>query len=93
MPPKKRTARHRELTTAERMHAAVGTSPAVLLRNGLSPAQIARLEKEWDEWEAEHGFSFRGAAGIPTPADRARLDAGEEPGDPEPPEPPGFDLL
>jgi hypothetical protein len=87
MPPKKRTARHRELTTAERMHAAVGTSPAVLLRGGLSPAQIARLEKAWDEWEAEHGFAWRVAAGVPTLADRERLDAGEkaEPGAPPPP--------
>jgi hypothetical protein len=74
------------------MHARVGTSSAALLRRGLSPAAVARLERDWERWDAEYGFAWRTLAGIPTPGDRARVDAGEEPGDPEPPEPPGFDL-
>jgi hypothetical protein len=59
----------------------VGTSPAALLRPGLSPAAAARLEREWERWDAEFGFAWRTLASIPTPADRARLDAGEEPGE------------
>jgi hypothetical protein len=31
-------------------------------------------------WDRAYGFAFRVAAGIPTMADRARLDVGEEPG-------------
>jgi hypothetical protein len=47
MPPKKRTARHRELTTAERMTAAIGPNPAQLVRAGLSPRKAEALEREW----------------------------------------------
>jgi hypothetical protein len=90
--PRHKTGNRGRKLTAETMHAAVGTSPTVLLRSGLSPAQIARLEREWDEWEAEHGFSFRAAAGIATPADRARLDAGEAP-DHGAPDPPGIEFV
>jgi hypothetical protein len=35
---------------------------------------------------AAHGFAWRVAAGVPTLADRERLDAGEEPGEDEAPE-------
>jgi hypothetical protein len=86
MPRHKTGNRGRKLTTAETMHARVGTSPAALLRLGLSPAAVARLEREWERWDAESGFAWRTLAGIPTPADRARLEAGDEPGDPVPPE-------
>jgi hypothetical protein len=92
MPQHKTGNRGRKLTTAETMHARVGTSPAVLLRRGLSPAAVARLERKWELWDAESGFAWRTLAGIPTIEERERLAAGEEPGDPEPPEPPGFDL-
>jgi hypothetical protein len=93
MPPKKRTARHRELTTAERMTAAIGPNPAQLVRAGLSPKKAEALEREWLAWDRAFGFAFRVAAGIPTPADRTRLDLGEEPDDPVPPEPPGLGLV
>jgi hypothetical protein len=82
----------RTLTTAETMTAAVGPNPAALVRRGLSPARAQTLEREWVRWDEAHGFAWRVAAGIPTMADRACLDAGEEPGDSEPPGPPGFDL-
>jgi len=91
MPRHKNWNRGRKLTTAETMHARVGMSPAALLRRGLSPAAVVRLEREWERCDAEYGFAWRTLA-YPDPADRARLDAGEEPGNPEPPEPPGFDL-
>jgi hypothetical protein len=57
----------------------------------LRPA--ARLERDWERWDAEHGFAWKTLAGIPTPADRARLEAGERPADGEPADPPGFELL
>jgi hypothetical protein len=55
-----------------------------------APKQAQTLEREWERWDAEHGFAWRVLAGVPTMADRARLEAGEEPGDPDPPEPPGL---
>jgi hypothetical protein len=42
--------------------------------------------------EVSLGFAWRTLAGVPTLADRARLDAGKAPGEFEPPEPPGFDV-
>jgi hypothetical protein len=82
----------RKLTTSERMLAVAGPNPADLLRRGFSPRQALALERAWLRWDRDHGFAYRIAAGIPTPADRERLDAGDEPEDPEPPEPPGFDI-
>ena len=37
---------------------------------------------------AEYGFAWRALAGIPSPADHARL--GEQPADDDPPDPPGL---
>jgi hypothetical protein len=93
MPPKKRTARYRELTTAERMIAAIGPNPAALVRSGLSPRKAQALERAWERWDARWGFSWRAAAGCPGPANRERLEAGEERGEFEAPEPPGLDLF
>jgi hypothetical protein len=73
------------------MQARVGTSPAALVRCGLSPAAFARREREWEPWDAEYGFAWRALAGIPSPADRARL--GEQPADDDPPDPPGLDSV
>ena len=92
MPPRKTWNHGRNLTTAETMHARVGSSPAALLRRGLSPAAVARLERDWEPWDVEYGFAWRTLAGIPSPADRARLDAGVDPGDDDPPDPPAFEL-
>jgi hypothetical protein len=66
----------------------VGTSPAALLRRGLSPAAVARLEREWERWDAEFGFAFRVAAGI-TPSS----EHGDDSAVGEPPDPPGFGLV
>jgi hypothetical protein len=44
-------------------------------------------------WDVESGFAWRTLAGIPTMTDRARLDAGDQPGNDDPPDPPGFELL
>jgi hypothetical protein len=90
MPPKKRTARYRELTTAERMLAAIGPSPAALVRAGLSPRKAHAVEGAWDKWDEERGLAWRVLAGIPTAADRLRLEAGGPPEPSDPPEPPGW---
>jgi hypothetical protein len=83
----------RSLTTAQTMVARVGPSPAALVRSGLSPKQAQALEREWERWDAQHGFAWRTLAGIPSPADRARYEAGERPADDDAPDPPGFELL
>jgi hypothetical protein len=61
-----------------------------LLRRNEGPNHV---KGDCGEQAGDHafGFAFRVAAGIPTMADRARLDEGEEPGGSEPPEPPGFE--
>ena len=56
----------------------------------LSPAAVARVEREWERWDGEYGFAWRTLAGVPTPADRAGYDAGERPGNR--PTRPGFEL-
>ena len=91
MPPRK-GGLGRTLTTAERMIAAIGPSPAALVRRGLSPRSAQALEREWERWDADHGFDFRALAGVTTIQDRERLDAGEEVGD-DAPDPPGLEEL
>jgi hypothetical protein len=93
VPPRKTWGQGRKLTTAQRMTAAIGPNPAQLVRAGLTPRNAAALEREWLAWDRAYGFAFRVAAGIPTMADRARLDAGERPADDEPADPPGFERL
>lgn len=56
----------------------------------LSPAAVARLERNWERWDAAYGYAFRLAAGITNRDDASRYDAGEKPYDPEPPEPRGL---
>jgi hypothetical protein len=56
----------------------------------LSPAAVAKLEREWERWDAEYGFAWRTLAGVPTPADRVRLEPGEQAGNR--PTRPGFEL-
>ena len=86
MPPRRKSL-NRPLSTAERMYVAVGPSSAALVRSGLSPLRAQRAEREWERWDAEHGFSWRVGAGYPTMADRLRLEAGDEPDTSAPPPP------
>lgn len=88
MPPKRKTL-NRTLTTAEHMLVALGLDPVALVRSGLSPKRVQYVEREWDAWNAEHGFAWRVAAGFPTVTDQARLKAGDLPGGTAPP-PPGL---
>jgi hypothetical protein len=47
------------------MYVAIGPNPAALVRSGLSPERGQHVEREWDAWNAEHGFGWRVAAGSP----------------------------
>lgn len=62
----------RSLTTGETLLAAIGPNPAQLVRRGPSPRRAEALEREWVHWDAEFGFAWRVAAGIPTAASSTR---------------------
>jgi hypothetical protein len=57
------------------MLVAIGPRPAALVRSGLTPRQADRAVREWERWDAHHGFRFRHATGISTNTDRKRLAA------------------
>jgi hypothetical protein len=88
----RRKSLNRRLTTAEKMLAMIGPSPAALVRSGVSPKRAQAAEREWERWNERYGFSWRATVGIATNGDRERLAAGERP-EPGAPSPPGLDVV
>jgi hypothetical protein len=74
-----------------------GSSWQAVILKGLglerTPENGRRICREWDKWDAEHGFDFRVLVGVATNQDRERLIAGDEPKPGAPPPPPYLDLL
>jgi hypothetical protein len=81
------------LNGPQNLHCGIGAGSdwqQVILKGlGLefSPANGRRIAKEWDKWDAEHGFDFRVLVGVATNGDRDRLLAGDEPRPGAPPPP------